>query len=63
MERERIVRALGRIEAAAGRIEAAAHSPTPQTGDPELQFRHDELRKQTTVAIAEIDALMRKLSA
>lgn len=58
MVRERLARAMARIEAAAGRIEAAARAPSPASGDPELQQKYDALRRETGAALAELDSLI-----
>ena len=63
MEGDRISRALARIEAAAARIERAAASPSPSSEADAaeiraLEQRHAALRKEATLAMAEIDALI-----
>jgi hypothetical protein len=58
MERERIARALARIEAAAGRIEAAALAPGGNAGDPELAEKYHLLRREAGAALADVDRLI-----
>ena len=60
MERERVNRALARIEAASARIEAVASSPR-QTDDSETTRKYEALRRETGEALAELDALIGKL--
>ena len=56
MDRERIVKALARIEAAAARIEAAAARPSGP--DPELARKYGQLRASATDSLRELDALI-----
>ena len=67
VEEDRISQALARIDAATARLERAASRnavPAPTTqGDPELESRHAALRKETSIAIAEMNALLKELAS
>ena len=56
MAGDRISQALARISDAADRIESAGMAA--QAADPDLERRHAALRKEATLAIAQIDALI-----
>jgi len=60
MERERVAKALARIEAAAARIEAVASRPV-QSVDPELARKHSELKATVGESLRELDALIGQL--
>ena len=67
VDEDRISQALARIDAATARLERAAsrsavQAPTSQV-DPELESRHAALRKETSIAIAEMDALLKELAS
>lgn len=62
MEGERIARALSRIEAAAARIESAAARSPSHAGDPDLETRYADLRRETGAALAELDRLIGALA-
>ena len=67
VEEDRIIEALARIDAATTRLERAASRPAAPAdaaqGDPELESRHAALRKETSIAIAEMDALLKELAS
>ena len=68
VEEDRISKALARIDAATVRLEQAAASVQAPSGaggggDPDLERRHAALRKETSIAIAEMDALLKDLSS
>ena len=66
VEEDRISKALARIDAATARLEQAAdRPPAPSAGsgdDPDLERRHAALRKETSIAIAAMDALLKDMS-
>jgi hypothetical protein len=57
---------LVRIKKALDRIEAAATRPTSPSADngamTTLQHKHDELRAETTIALASLDAIINRMS-
>lgn len=60
MDKDRLARAMARIEAATTRIEAAAGPLL--AGDAQLQARFDHLRSETGAALVDLDALLAKLA-
>ena len=66
MTEDRTTSALARINAAMERIgraaDARASAPPAAAGDPDLERRHEALRKQTAIAIAEMDALLKDMA-
>ena len=59
MAGDRISQALARISAAADRIgNAGVAAQSAASGDADLERRHAALRKEATLAIAQIDALI-----
>lgn len=76
MDAERIARAQARIEAAAKRIATASRaarsapsapaSPAPSAvpaAQSDLARRHEQLRKQASAALAELDRLIESIEA
>lgn len=72
MDRERISRALERIEAAAERLERYAANPPvavdraetgPSDDTLEISEKYQQLRRETSAAIADLDGLIDRLSA
>ena len=62
MDGDRIRQALARIDAAAQRIEANAARPAATAGaDPDLQRRHDALRRESSAALRDIERLIEGL--
>lgn len=58
MDRERMERALARIEAAASRVERAVTRPSPIPQDDGLAERHANLRAEVSSALNDLDALI-----
>lgn len=62
MDEERIALAKARIEAAVRRIEAVASGPAI-AGDPDLARKHEKLKSEASLALAELDRVIGSLEA
>jgi hypothetical protein len=63
MTQQKILNALERIETALAIIETKGVAGQSSMGDPALLHRHEQLKAETRLAIAEIDQILSKLES